>query len=117
MIVEDNAINSNMLRRRLERRGYQVLVAPDGVRGVKEATNKQPDLVLMDMSLPVMDGWEATRQLTSSPRTSHIPIIALTAHTLPEDRLKAIEVGCSDFESKPVHLNQLMKKIQALMPD
>jgi CheY-like chemotaxis protein len=116
LLVEDNEMNRDMLSRRLERRGYQVAVAVDGGQGVEMARSEAPDLILMDMSLPVLDGWEATRQLKAAQETRDIPIIALTAHALVGDREKAIEAGCDDYDSKPIELPRLLEKIEALLP-
>ena len=115
LLVEDNEMNSDMLSRRLQRKGHEVLVAMDGAQGVKLAQSENPDLILMDMSLPVLDGWEATQQLKASPETSGIPIIALTAHAMAGDREKCIEVGCDDYETKPVDFSRLLGKIQVLL--
>ncbi|ADU65914.1 response regulator [Desulfurispirillum indicum] len=115
LLIEDNELNCDMLTRRLTRKGYEVITAGDGAEGLRKATEHQPDLILMDMSLPVMDGWEATRRIRDNQRTTHIPVLALTAHALPEDRRRAFEVGCSDFETKPVHLPQLLEKIADLL--
>lgn len=115
LLVEDNEMNRDMLSRRLERRGYQVALAVDGESGVEMARIEPPDLVLMDMSLPVLDGWEATRRLKSQPATRHVPIIALTAHAMSSDRDKALEAGCDDYDTKPVELPRLLIKIEALL--
>ena len=115
LLVEDNEMNRDMLSRRLERRGYQVVIAVDGVEGVRMAEAEAPALILMDMSLPVLDGWEATRQIKAAPATGGIPIIALTAHAMSGDREKAIEAGCDDFDTKPVDLPRLLAKIDALL--
>lgn len=115
LLVEDNEMNRDMLSRRLERRGYQVVIAVDGAQGVALARSERPHLILMDMDLPVLDGWEATRQLKAAPETQSIPIIALTAHAMAGDREKAIEVGCDDYDSKPVELPRLLSKIEALL--
>ena len=115
LLVEDNEMNRDMLARRLERRGYQVVLAEDGRAGVSMGHTEAPDLILMDMSLPVVDGWEATRQLKASPQTSSIPIIALTAHAMSGDRAKAIEAGCDEYDSKPVDLPRLLEKIEVLL--
>ncbi len=112
LIVEDNELNRDMLSRRLVRRGYEVLLAHDGAEGVAMASSTRPDIVLMDMSLPVLDGWEATRQLKAAPGTRTIPIIALTAHALDSDRRKSVTVGCVDFETKPISLPDLLEKIE-----
>ncbi len=115
LLVEDNEMNRDMLSRRLERRGYQVVIAVDGAEGVRMAQAEVPALILMDMSLPVLDGWEATRQIKAAPETGAIPIIALTAHAMSGDREKAIEAGCDDFDTKPVDLPRLLAKIDALL--
>lgn len=115
LLVEDNDMNRDMLMRRLERRGYQVIIAVDGGQGVQKAQTETPDLILMDMSLPVLDGWEATRQLKATPTTKAIPIIALTAHAMSGDREKALEAGCDDYDTKPVEFSRLLGKIQALV--
>ncbi len=115
LLVEDNEMNSDMLSRRLQRKGHEVLVAMDGAQGVELAQSENPDLILMDMSLPVLDGWEATQQLKASPETSGIPIIALTAHAMAGDREKCLEVGCDDYETKPVDFSRLLGKIQVLL--
>ncbi len=115
LLVEDNEMNRDMLSRRLERRGYQVALAVDGHSGVEMARSEPPDLVLMDMSLPVLDGWEATRRLKSDPATRHIPVIALTAHAMSSDRDKALAAGCDDYDTKPVELPRLLSKIETLL--
>jgi two-component system cell cycle response regulator DivK len=115
LLVEDNEMNRDMLSRRLERKGYQVVLAVDGKSGVEMAQTQAPDLVLMDMSLPVLDGWEATRQIKAAPATQHIPVIALTAHAMSGDRVKALEAGCDDYDIKPVELQRLLGKIEALL--
>ena len=115
LLVEDNEMNRDMLSRRLERRGYEVVIALDGESGVEMAQAHVPDLVLMDMSLPVLDGWEATRRLKVDPATKHIPIVALTAHAMSGDREKAIEAGCDDYDTKPIELARLLGKIEALL--
>lgn len=115
LLVEDNAMNLDMLKRRLERRGFEVLVAQDGAEGVRVAVEAQPRLVLMDISLPVMDGWEATRQLKAHPRTSGIPILVLTAHALSTDRDKCFAAGADDYDTKPVDFKRLLDKIAALL--
>ena len=115
LLVEDNEMNRDMLSRRLERKGYEVVVAVDGQSGVEMAQTQAPDLVLMDMSLPVLDGWEATRRLKAEAATQHIPIIALTAHAMSNDREKALEAGCDDYDTKPVELPRLLGKIAALL--
>jgi len=113
LLVEDNEMNRDMLSRRLQRRGYEIVVAVDGQEGVDKALSEKPDLILMDMSLPVLDGWEATRQLKASEETKPIPVIALTAHAMASDEEKAREAGCDDFDIKPVELPRLLEKIQA----
>jgi two-component system, cell cycle response regulator DivK len=115
LLVEDNEMNRDMLSRRLARKKYEVLVAVDGGEGVVMARSEAPDLILMDMSLPVVDGWEATRRLKASPETKAIPIIALTAHAMSGDREKAMEAGCDDYDTKPVELPRLLGKIEALL--
>ncbi|MGA8169307.1 MAG: response regulator [Methylocystis sp.] len=115
LLVEDNEMNRDMLGRRLQRRGFELLVAVDGAQGVAMAQADAPDLILMDMSLPVMDGWEATRRLKAAPETRSIPVIALTAHAVSGDREKAIEAGCDDYDTKPVDLDRLLSKIGALL--
>ena len=115
LLVEDNEMNRDMLARRLERRGYQVVIALDCDQGVRLAQAEAPDLILMDMSLPVLDGWEATRQLRALPATQAIPIIALTAHAMAGDREKALEAGCDDYDTKPIEFARLLGKIQALL--
>jgi two-component system cell cycle response regulator DivK len=115
LLVEDNEMNRDMLSRRLARKEYEVLVAVDGKEGVEMAGSVAPDLILMDMSLPVMDGWEATRQLKASSETKAIPIIALTAHAMSGDREKAIEAGCDDYDTKPIELPRLLAKMEALL--
>ena len=115
LIVEDNEMNRDMLSRRLERKGYQILMAVDGEQGVTMAQAEMPDLILMDMSLPVIDGWEATRQLKALPLMSPIPVIALTAHAMTSDREKALSAGCDDFDTKPIDLPRLLSKIEALL--
>ncbi|HEY6725071.1 MAG TPA: response regulator [Polyangiaceae bacterium] len=115
LIVEDNEMNSDMLSRRLRRKGYEVAVAADGEAGVRKAQQIRPQLILMDLSLPIIDGWTATRQIRSDPRTSQIPVIALTAHAISGDREKAIEAGCDDYDTKPVEWHRLLGKIEALL--
>ena len=115
LLVEDNELNRDMLSRRLERRGFQVLIAVDGAQGVAMAQSEAPDLVLIDMSLPVLNGWEAARQLKATSETRAIPIIALTAHAMLGDREKAIEAGCDDFDTKPIELPRLLEKIDRLI--
>jgi CheY-like chemotaxis protein len=115
LLIEDNELNRDMLSRRLQKRGYEVVMAVDGEQGVAAALSDAPALILMDMSLPGIDGWEATRRLKAAPQTRHIPIIALTAHAMPVDREKALAVGCDDFDTKPVELPRLLEKIEALL--
>jgi two-component system cell cycle response regulator DivK len=115
LLVEDNEMNRDMLSRRLVRRGFEVLIAENGQSGVDLTVSERPDLVLMDMSLPVMDGWEATRRLKADPNTSGIPIIALSAHAMASDRELALEAGCDDYDSKPVDLTRLVRKIEQLL--
>ena len=115
LLVEDNEMNRDMLSRRLQRIGYEVLIAVDGDAGVKMAASERPDLILMDMSLPTVDGWEATRRIKEQPETASIPVIALTAHAMAGDREKAIEAGCNDYDSKPIDFERLQGKIQALL--
>jgi two-component system cell cycle response regulator DivK len=115
LLVEDNEMNRDMLSRRLERNGYQVVMAMNGQQAIEFAVSKKPDLILMDMSLPVMDGWEATRQLKAGELTTQIPIIALTAHAMPDDERKAREAGCDDFDTKPIELPRLLAKIESLL--
>ena len=115
LLVEDNEMNQDMLTRRLERRGYQVVLAADGEQGIAMASSESPDLILMDMSLPVMDGWDATRRIKSDPATSSIPVIALTAHAMSGDRERAIQAGCDDYDTKPIELPRLLGKIEALL--
>jgi CheY-like chemotaxis protein len=115
LIVEDNEMNRDMLSRRLQRRGYDILIATDGAEGLAAARERKPDLVLMDMSLPVIDGWEATRQLKSEDPTRGIPIIALTAHAMSGDRQRAVDAGCDDFDTKPIELERLLGKIEVCL--
>ena len=115
LLVEDNEMNRDMLSRRLQKRGYEVLIAVDGQHGVAMAQSESPDLILMDMSLPVIDGWEATRALKAAVETRNIPVIALTAHAMSTDRDKAIEAGCDDYDTKPIELSRLLGKIEALI--
>lgn len=115
LLVEDNEMNRDMLSRRLVRKGYEVVLSFDGQAGVDMAGSETPDLILMDMSLPVLDGWEATRRIKAEPATCHIPIIALTAHAMSGDRDKAIEAGCNDYDTKPIDLARLLGKIEALL--
>jgi len=115
LLIEDNEMNRDMLSRRLERKGYRVVTAEDGKQGVELAEQIRPDLILMDMSLPVLDGWEATRLLKSSEATKHIPVIALTAHAMTSDEEKAYQAGCDDFDTKPVVLERLLEKMNAAL--
>ncbi len=116
LLVEDNEDNRDMLSRRLTRRGFEVIVAIDGQEGAAKAVSEQPALILMDMSLPIIDGWEATRQVKANPASAHIPVIALTAHAMSGDREKAVAAGCDDYDTKPVEFSRLMEKITALVP-
>lgn len=115
LLIEDNEMNRDMLARRLKRRGYDVIVAVDGQAGIDMAHSESPDLILMDLSLPVIDGWTATSQLKADDETRQIPIIALTAHAMTGDREKAIEAGCDEFDTKPVELKRLLSKIEQLL--
>jgi CheY-like chemotaxis protein len=115
LLVEDNEMNRQMLARRLERKGHQVLLAVDGGQGVEMARTQAPEVILMDMGLPVLDGWEATRQLKADPQTQAIPVIALTAHAMAGDQEKAVEAGCDDYDTKPIELPRLLGKIDALL--
>ncbi len=115
LLVEDNEMNRDMLSRRLQRKGYEVLIAVDGGQGLEMARSSGPDLILMDMSLPVLDGWEATRRLKAAPETRETPVIALTAHAMSGDREKALEAGCDDYDTKPIELPRLLSKIEALI--
>ena len=116
LYVEDNDDNIFMLQKRLTRAGFTVMIAKDGEQGVAMAIAEQPDLILMDLGLPVLDGWEATRQIKAAPRTSRIPVIALTANAMTGDKEKALAAGCDDFDTKPVEMPRLLAKIQALVP-
>ena len=115
LLIEDNEMNRDMLSRRLERKGHHVLIAVDGEQGGTIAQSSSPDLILMDMSLPVLDGWAATRQLKASPQTRSIPIIALTAHAMAGDKEKCFDAGCDDYDTKPVEFVRLLQKIEALL--
>jgi two-component system cell cycle response regulator DivK len=117
LLVEDNEMNRDMLSRRLQRKGYSVAIAEDGERGLNMACAEMPDLILMDLSLPFIDGCEVTRRLKANPRTSHIPIIVLTAHALVRDRDRAFDAGCDDYDTKPVDFGRLMGKIENFMPE
>jgi two-component system cell cycle response regulator DivK len=116
LYVEDNDDNVFVLKSRLSRAGFSVVIAVDGAQGVAMAASEQPDLILMDLSLPVIDGWEATRRIKAAPETRHIPVIAVTAHAMTGDREKALAAGCDDFDTKPVELARLLEKIRALAP-
>jgi two-component system, cell cycle response regulator DivK len=115
LVIEDNEMNRDMLCRRLIRQGFEVIEAIDGEQGVDTARQALPDIILMDMSLPRMDGWEATRRLKADAATRAIPVIALTAHAMPDDRAKAIEAGCDDYDTKPVELPRLLEKMNRLL--
>ena len=115
LLVEDNEMNRDMLSRRLERKGFEVVMALDGQQGVQLAASETPDIILMDMSLPVIDGWEATRQVKAADTTRNIPVIALTAHAMVGDRQKAMEAGCDDYDTKPVDFPRLLGKIETLL--
>ncbi|MGH9811157.1 MAG: response regulator, partial [Terriglobia bacterium] len=115
LLVEDNEMNRDMLSRRLTRNGYEVSIATDGQQGVDMALSEQPDIILMDMSLPVIDGWEATRRIKTNNATRGVPVIALTAHAMAGDREKAMEAGCDDYDTKPVEIARLLGKIAALL--
>ena len=114
LIVEDNEMNRDMLSRRLLKKGFEIIIAIDGAEGVQKTINEKPDLVLMDMSLPVMDGWEATKNLKANNETAKIPIIALTAHAMAQDKEKALAAGCDEYDTKPIDLNRLLSKISSL---
>jgi two-component system cell cycle response regulator DivK len=115
LLIEDNEANRDALSRHLKRRGFEVVMAIDGQQGIAMSRSEAPSLILMDMSLPVLDGWEATRQLKADPQTSSIPVIALTAHAMAGDRARALEAGCDDYDTKPVEFPRLLAKIQALL--
>jgi CheY-like chemotaxis protein len=115
LLIEDNAMNRDMLSRRLLRRAFDVIIAVDGEQGVELAQSERPDLVIMDMSLPVMDGWTATRTIKENPVTAGIPVIALTAHAMPGDRDRALAAGCDDYDTKPVDLQRLLQKMHTLL--
>lgn len=115
LLVEDNEMNRDMLSRRLARKGFDVLLALDGAQGVAMAKSETPDLILMDMSLPVMTGWDATRNLKANAETASIPVIALTAHAMAADRDQAMQAGCDDYDTKPIELSRLMEKIESLL--
>lgn len=115
LLVEDNEMNYDMLSRRLIRKGYEVVLAVDGQQGVEMALSQAPDLILMDMSLPVLDGWEATRRIKADPATKSIPVIALTAHAMTSDREKALAAGCDNYDTKPIEFPRLMEKIEGML--
>jgi CheY-like chemotaxis protein len=115
LLVEDNEMNRDMLMRRLQRRGYDVGTALDGEEAVSMALSERPDVILMDLSLPLIDGWEATRRIKGKPETAGIPVIAITAHAMTGDREKALEAGCDDYDTKPIEFQRLLEKIQALI--
>ena len=115
LLVEDNEMNRDMLSRRLARKEFEVVIAVDGQAGIDMATSESPDLILMDLSLPVIDGWEATRQIKADPATQAIPVIALTAHAMTGDEQKALQAGCDDYDTKPVNLKRLLDKIDTLL--
>ena len=114
LYVEDNEMNRDMLSRRLRKKGYEVAIAVDGQAGLEMATSEGPELILMDMSLPIMDGWTATKHIKADDSTNKIPVIALTAHAMEGDRIKALEAGCDDYDTKPIDLKRLLSKIEAL---
>jgi two-component system cell cycle response regulator DivK len=115
LLVEDNEMNRDMLSRRLERKGFEVMTAVDGRSGVDMASSSNPDIIIMDLSLPVMDGWEATRRIKADSATQSIPVIALTAHAMAGDEQKALEAGCDDYDTKPIDLSRLLDKIENLL--
>jgi two-component system, cell cycle response regulator DivK len=115
LLVEDNEMNRDMLSRRLQRRGYEIVIAVDGEQGVAMANSEHPDLILMDMSLPIMDGWEATKNIKANTNTQSIPIIALTAHAMSGDREQAMKAGCDDYDTKPIDLPRLLTKIEVFI--
>ena len=115
LLIEDNEMNRDMLTRRLERKGYEVVIAVDGQAGIDMASSTSPDIILMDLSLPVIDGWEATRKIKADPSTQSIPVIALTAHAMAGDEQKALEAGCDDYDTKPVNFSRLLGKIENLL--
>ena len=115
LLVEDNEMNRDMLSRRLERKGFEVVIAVDGQAGIDMASSTSPDIILMDLSLPVIDGWEATRKIKADPATQSIPVIALTAHAMAGDEQKALEAGCDDYDTKPIDLKRLLGKIGNLL--
>ena len=115
LIVEDNEENRDSLKRRLERRGFEVLIAEDGQKGIDAATSEKPDLVLMDMNMPVLDGWEATRRIKAVPELASVPVIALTAHAMTGDRERAMEAGCTDYHTKPIEFAKLLSQIEHIL--
>ena len=115
LYIEDNEMNRDMLSRRLRKKGYEVAIAVDGKAGVEMASTEGPNLILMDMSLPIMDGWQATQHIKADDATSKIPVIALTAHAMESDRAKALEAGCDDYDTKPIELKRLLSKIETLL--
>lgn len=115
LLVEDNEANADMLSRRLARHGYEVVLATDGLQAVEQAVAGRPDLILMDISLPKIDGWEATRRIKAETATAAVPIVALTAHAMVADRQKCLDAGCDEFETKPIHLKRLLEKMQTLL--
>lgn len=115
LLVEDNEMNRDMLTRRLERKGYEVVIAVDGQAGIDMASSATPDIILMDLSLPVIDGWKATRKIKADPATQSIPVIALTAHAMAGDEQKALEAGCNDYDTKPIDLKRLLDKVENLL--
>jgi CheY-like chemotaxis protein len=115
LYIEDNEMNRDMLSRRLQRRGFEVMIAADGEQGIAMAAAEKPDLILMDMSLPILDGWEATRRLKAAPDTRRIPIIGLTAHAMATDRDRCLEPGCDEYDTKPVELGRLLEKAERLL--
>lgn len=116
LLVEDNEMNRDMLSRRLKRKGYEVVIAVDGEKGIAMAQSEKPHLILMDLNLPGVNGWDATRRLKDASETRSIPVIALTAHAMTGDRQKALEAGCDDYDSKPIEFSRLLDKIQKLLP-
>lgn len=116
LIVEDNDMNLDMLSRRLSRKGFEIVTARDGQAGIEQAAAERPDIILMDMSLPVLDGWQATRAIKSAPETAAVPVIALTAHAMESDRRRALEAGCDEFHTKPIDLAVLLEQIGKLLP-
>ena len=115
LLVEDNEMNRDMLTRRLERKGFEIVIAVDGKAGIDMASSSNPDIILMDLSLPVIDGWEATRQIKADPATQSVPVIALTAHAMAGDEQKALAAGCDDYDTKPIDLKRLLGKIETLL--